>query len=155
MSELLGMVIARAAWFVCVLNTVNGDAVMKRSMLIAILGVAVVLMAGGCKSVQTTFVNTTNEPLELTVNGPGLGTGYLGEVPAGGELTTLIQVSPIWLPTTYNLTAGNTQQSFSLANDCNERIMIAIPDGATIPSYVKQSTCGEKLGSPTPVVTTP
>ena len=125
---------------------------MKRSILTATLIVAAALVFGGCKKVQTTFVNTTTEPLELTVNGPGLGVGEVGTIPAGGQLTTLIQVSPIWLPTTYTFTAGANEQSFSLTNDCKDRIWVAIPEGAKIdfPSW-QESQGNVQLGAPAPV----
>lgn len=128
---------------------------MKRSMLIGVLGIAVVLMAGGCKKVQTTFVNTTNQTLELTVDGPGNGVGYLGEIPSGGQLTTLIEVSPVHLPKTYNFTAGPYQEAFSITSDSEDRIMVVIPDGAKAPKNAKISRSGAMLGSPAPVITAP
>jgi len=129
-----------------------GDVVMKRSILTATLIVAAAMVFGGCKKVQTTFVNTTTEPLELTVNGPGLGVGKVGTIPAGGQLTTLIQVSPVWLPTTYNFTAGGHEQSFSLTDDCKDRIWIAIPEGAKIdiPSW-QEGQGAAQIGAPAPV----
>ncbi|HNX27271.1 MAG TPA: hypothetical protein PKK48_07675 [Phycisphaerae bacterium] len=125
---------------------------MKMSILTVTLVVAAALISGGCKKVQTTFVNTTTEPLELTVNGPGLGVGNVGTIPAGGQLTTLIQVSPVWLPTTYTFTAGSHEQSFSLTDDCKDRIWIAIPEGAKIdiPSWQEGQGLSQ-VGDPAPV----
>ncbi|MCD4823884.1 MAG: hypothetical protein K8S55_04710 [Phycisphaerae bacterium] len=102
---------------------------MTRSLGMLVLGI-LALSAVGCKSVQTTFVNTTSESLELQVNGPGFGTGYLGTLPPNGQIRTLIQVSPIWLPTTYTYTAGKHKGAFSIASDSKSDIQEVIPEGA-------------------------
>ena len=105
---------------------------MPRKLVVLVL-VSMSVGVVGCKKVQTTFVNGTSEPLELQVNGPGKGVGYLGIIPADGQIRTEIKVSPIWLPTTYTYTAkyisGTFSGSFSLAKDSNPKIWITIPQG--------------------------
>ncbi len=105
---------------------------MKFSGKIALT--ALVLSAallGGCKKVQTTFVNTTTEELELDVLGPGSGTGFVGKIPAGGQLRTKIQVSPASLPATYTWVAGDYTGKFTIAVDMKPKIWVNIPMGAT------------------------
>ena len=105
---------------------------MSHRVVVLVL-VSVSVGVVGCKKVQTTFVNGTSDPLELQVNGPGKGVGYLGIIPADGQIRTEISVSPIWLPTTYTYTAkhiaGTFSGSFSLAGDSNPKIWITIPSG--------------------------
>ncbi len=99
------------------------------SLKLMVMVVFVTGLMAGCKSVQTDFLNTTQEPLELQVHGPGLNVGSLGVVPAGGKLRTTIQVSTFWLPTTYNWTAGENQGSFTITSDSKEFIQVGIPMG--------------------------
>jgi hypothetical protein len=115
--------------------------VRKTVLMMSVLAVAIMTL-GGCKTVQTTFVNTTSEALELQVNGPGNNVGYLGTIPGDGQLRTEIQVSPVWLPTTYTFTAKSATNkeysgAFSLANDSNDKIQIMIPqeDAARTPDW--------------------
>ena len=105
---------------------------ISRKLVVLIL----VLMAVGvvgCKNVQTTFVNRMSEPIELQVNGPGKGVGYLGTIPADGQIRTEVSVNRIWLPYTYTYTAkhstGMLNGTFSLAGDSNSKIWITIPPG--------------------------
>ncbi len=105
---------------------------MSRKLVVLVLVLTAVGVVG-CKTVQTTFINRMSEPIELQVNGPGKGVGYLGKIPADGQIRTEITVSPIWLPTTYTYTAkhiaGTFSGSFSLAKDSNPKIWITIPQG--------------------------
>lgn len=92
--------------------------------------VAMLLATVGCtKEVQTTFVNTTSQDLELHVEGPGLCKNDLGTIPAGGQLRTMIKVKKSKLPYSYNYTAGHHKQYFTLTKDCQSRIYITIPSG--------------------------
>ncbi|MBN1555416.1 MAG: hypothetical protein JXA11_11780 [Phycisphaerae bacterium] len=133
----------------------------KRLGVLTVVSVAVMLAAGGCKTVQTTFVNTTSESLELQVNGPGNNVGYLGTIPGDGQLRTKIEVSPVWLPTTYTFTARSQTNkeyngAFSLANDSNDKIQIMIPqeDTARTPDWRHAEGSGQ-TGGHTPVVYEP
>ena len=105
---------------------------MKIRMIIPVL-LAVVAMTGlGCKRTQVTFVNTTGEPLELYVHGPGLNIGYLGVLPPSGQIRTKIEVWEGWLPETYTWVAGKGVHTgnFSLTKDSNPKIWVTIPMGA-------------------------
>ena len=101
--------------------------------LVALVLVLTAVGVVGCKSVQTTFVNRMSEPIKLQVNGPGNGVGYLGTIPADGQIRTKISVSRLWLPYTYTYTAkhsaGMFNGVFSIAGDSNSKIWIAIPSG--------------------------
>ncbi len=134
---------------------------VRRMVLVLIVSVAV-MTVGGCKTVQTTFVNTTSEALEIQVNGPGNNVGNLGTIPGDGQLRTKIEVSPVWLPTTYTFTAKSAATNkvytgaFSLANDSNEKIQIMIPQEETARTPDWRHAEGEgKTGSHTPVVYQP
>lgn len=133
----------------------------KMVLMMSVVSVVAMMTAGGCKTVQTTFVNTTSEALELQVNGPGNNVGFLGTVPGDGQLRTEIQVSPVWLPTTYTFTAKSATNreytgAFSLANDSNEKIQIMIPqkDTAQTPDW-RHAEGAFKTGSHAPVVFEP
>ncbi|MBS3820551.1 MAG: hypothetical protein GVY16_00940 [Planctomycetes bacterium] len=111
------------------------------------------LMLGGCKQAQTRMVNTTSEELEVQIHGPGLNVGYVGTVPPRGELTTLIKVSPVWLPSTYTWTAGKHSGAFTITSDSAAMITVAIPQDAEAPLAPWRHAQGEDLlGSPAPVV---
>jgi hypothetical protein len=127
----------------------------KRMFLgMAVLGLA--LTAVGCKKVQTTFVNNTGKPLELQVNGPGNGVGYLGTIPPHGEIRTLVRVSYIWLPMTYTYTASEYSDAFSIAKDTPERIEVGIPRSADqqTPAW-RHAERGELTGEKTPIIYEP
>lgn len=133
----------------------------RQTVLAAAISVAAMMLAGGCKTVQATFVNTTSEALELQVNGPGNHVGYLGTIPGDGQLRTCIEVSPVWLPTTYTFTARSaTNQeytgAFSLANDSNDKIQIMIPqkDSARTPDW-RHADGEHQTGTHTPIVYEP
>lgn len=133
---------------------------ISRTIGLIVLALAM-MTAGGCKAVQTTFVNTTSEALELQVYGPGNNVGYLGMIPGNGQLRTKIKVSPIWLPTTYTYTAKSATNkeyngAFSLAADSNDKIQIMIPkdDTADTPDWRHAEGKG-KTGGSTPVVYEP
>ena len=135
---------------------------MVRKMLLVLIVSVAVMAASGCKTVQTTFVNTTSEALELQVNGPGNNVGDLGTIPGDGQLRTKIEVSPVWLPTTYTFTAKSAATNkvytgaFSLAGDSNDKIQIMIPqeDTAQTPDWRHAEGEGQ-TGSPAPVVFEP
>ena len=92
--------------------------------------VVILFTTVGCtKQVQTTFVNSTSQDLELHVEGPGLCNNDLGTIPAGGQLRTMIKVSEFDLPHTYHYTAGHYKQNFCLTKDSQSRIYITIPYG--------------------------
>jgi hypothetical protein len=129
-------------------------------VLVLIVSVAV-MTVGGCKTVQTTFVNTTSEALEIQVNGPGNNVGNLGTIPGDGQLRTKIEVSPVWLPTTYTFTARSATNkeytgAFSVAGDSNDKIQIMIPqeDTARAPDWRHAEGQGQ-TGGHTPVVYEP
>ncbi|MBN1942368.1 MAG: hypothetical protein JW849_03645 [Phycisphaerae bacterium] len=133
----------------------------KRMLVTAVVLVVVMATAGGCKTVQTTFVNTTSEALELQVNGPGNNVGYLGTIPGDGQLRTKIEVSPVWLPTTYTFTAKSATNkeytgAFSLANDSNDKIQVMIPqdDTALTPDWRHAEGSGQ-TGGHTPITYEP
>jgi hypothetical protein len=131
---------------------------MKRMQRISfpVILLALALLVGsttGCKQAQTTMVNTTDEALEVEINGPGLNTGFVGTVPPRGELTTLIKVSPVWLPNTYTWTAGEHKGAFTITSDSAATMYIAIPQDAEFDMAAWRHAQGEELvGSPTPVV---
>jgi len=134
---------------------------MKLHTLIWAMLATTATMTTGCKTVQTTFVNTTSEPMELQVHGPGRGVGLVGTIPGDGQIRTAIKVSPVWLPTTYTFvatTATNQRYSgaFSLANDSNAKIKIMIPqeEKAHDPDW-RHAEQTRKTGSPTPIVYEP
>lgn len=135
---------------------------MARKMVLMMSVATVAIMtAGGCKTVQTTFVNTTSEALELQVNGPGNNVGYLGTIPGDGQLRTKIEVSPVWLPTTYTFTAKSATNkeytgAFSVAGDSNDKIQIMIPqeDAARTPDW-RHAEGSSQTGGHTPVVYEP
>ncbi len=95
----------------------------------AVLFVVLVATIGCAKKVQTTFVNSTSEPLALHVDGPGLCKNDLGTIPAGGQLRTMIKVSEWDLPYTYTYKAGHHEQHFCITKDCQSRIYVTIPYG--------------------------
>ncbi len=105
---------------------------MSRKLVVLVLVLTAVGVVG-CKTVQTTFINRMSEPIELQVNGPGKGVGYLGKIPADGQIRTEISVNRLWLPYTYTYTAkhstGMLNGAFSLAGDSNSKIWITIPTG--------------------------
>ena len=134
---------------------------MARKMVLVSIIAVTAMAAGGCKTVQTTFVNTTSESLELQVNGPGNNVGYLGTIPGDGQLRTKIEVSPVWLPTTYTFTARSATNkeytgAFSIAGDSNDKIQIMIPqeDVARTPDWRHAEGEGQ-TGGHTPVVLRP
>jgi hypothetical protein len=116
---------------------------------------ATVVCAGCQKQVQTTFVNTTAEPLVLQVNGPGEGVGQLGTIPPLGELRTLIRVWSWSLPTTYTFTAGKEEGAFSIAYDSKSKISVTIPQDQPVsePAW-RHAEGSEKIGK-TPVTYEP
>jgi len=133
----------------------------RKMVLVMSVATVAIMTAGGCKTVQTTFVNTTSEALELQVNGPGNNVGYLGTIPGDGQLRTKIEVSPVWLPTTYTFTAKSATNkeytgAFSVANDSNDKIQIMIPqeDAARTPDWRHAEGQGQ-TGGHTPVVYEP
>ncbi len=126
---------------------------MTKSLSITLLAVLLVVGLTGCKQTQTTFVNTTNEAVELQVHGPGNNVGYLGTVPPQGEVTTLIKVSPIWLPNTYTWTAGTHSGAFTITSDSQATITVSIPQDAKADLAPWRMAQGDDLvGSPAPVV---
>jgi hypothetical protein len=121
----------------------------KSSLPLLVLVGLIALTAAGCKQTQTTMVNTTAEALEVQIHGPGLNVGYVGTVPPQGELTTLIKVSPVWLPHTYSWTAGKHSGEFTITSDSRTMITVAIPRDAEIDLPAWRHAQGEKLlGSP-------
>ena len=114
---------------------------------------ALMLGAGGCKMVQTTFVNTTGEAVDLQVNGPGLNINYVGVIPPNGQIRTKIEVSPVWLPNTYTWTAGEHSGAFTLAKDTPAKIWVHIPMSVTAgdPGW-RHAEGHEQTGDPTPIV---
>jgi hypothetical protein len=126
---------------------------MTKSLSIMLLAAVLAVGLTGCKQTQTTFVNTTNETVELQVHGPGNNVGYLGTVPPMGEVTTLIKVSPIWLPNTYTWTAGKHSGAFTITSDSQATITVAIPEDAEAKLPAWRMAQGDDLvGSPTPVI---
>ena len=81
----------------------------------------------GCKQVETTFVNTSSEPLDLKVQGPGENLGRLGAVPPNGEVRTKIEVCGIWLPHTYTWSAGAHTGTFTVTSDSKAKIWVYVP----------------------------
>jgi hypothetical protein len=110
---------------------------MKRITAIGIVCLAAMVLTSGCKKVQTTFVNTTDEPVELQVTGPGYGTGFVGTVPPRGQIRTEIEVYPDWLPYTYTFTADEQIGAFTLTKDVNSKIWIDVPQlsGSSDPKW--------------------
>jgi hypothetical protein len=120
--------------------------------LLLVLGLGC-LVLGGCKQTQTTMVNTTSEELDVQIHGPGLNVGFVGTVPPRGELTTLIKVSTIWLPSTYTWTAGKHSGAFTITSDSAATITVAIPQDAQPTLAPWRHAQGDDLvGSPAPVV---
>jgi hypothetical protein len=130
---------------------------MTKSLTISLaILTGLAFFGGGCKMVQTTFENTTSQPLELQLNGPGLNTGDLGTIPPGGQVRTKIEVCPIWLPTSYTWTAGQYNGSFAVTSDMKPKIWVAIPEGAPTADPQGRHAEGHRLtGDPTPVVYQP
>ena len=120
------------------MNLLFGEGAMKKCS-IGFLLFSMIFVVGCDKitAIQVTFENTTDDPLELQVNGPGEGTGYLGPVPPGGQIVTLIEVSSRFIPAVYTYTAGEYPGSFTIVDDLNPRVWETIPEGAksSEPSY--------------------
>ena len=121
-----------------------------RSVMVTVL----VACAGlaGCAKVQTTFVNTSDRDLDLTLSGKGENIGHLGTLPANSELQTQIEVSCIWLPRVYTWQAGDYKGQFELTCDCNRKIRIYVPGPATGDSTNRHAEGLKLSGDPAPVV---
>ena len=141
------------------MNSIFGEGAMKKCS-IGILLFAMIFVVG-CNdddkitAIQVTFENTTDDPLELQVNGPGEGTGYLGPVPPGGQIVTLIEVQGHFIPAVYTYTAGEYPGSFTIVDDLNPRIWETIPEGAASsePSY--RHGQGQRQTGTIPIVVNP
>jgi len=139
------------------MNFIFGEGQMKKCS-IAILLLSMILVIGcddPTTGIQVTFENTTDDPLELQVNGPGEGTGYLGPIPPGGQIITLIEVSSRFIPAVYTYTAGEYPGSFTIVDDLNPRVWETIPEGVAgnEPSY--RHGQGQQQGGRIPIVVNP
>ncbi len=127
--------------------------------MIKYAAVAAILFAGffaGCDTeIQVTFENTTDEPLELHVNGSGSGVGYLGTIPPGGQIISLIEVDDAFLPAVYTYTAGNHPGSFAVTKDMHSRIWETIPEGAPSNEPAYRHAQGAKQVGEIPVIVNP
>jgi len=86
----------------------------------------------GITQVQVKFKNATDKPLDLFVNGPGVGVGHLGPIPPGGHIITLITVDNASLRGwgVYSYTAGDYAGNFLVCEGMNPLIEEVIPEGS-------------------------
>ena len=91
------------------------------------------------KTVQVNFANATDEPLELNVEGPGLGVGYLGTIPPGGQIKTRIDVdfNVQGEFAIYSYIAGTHSGNFAITETTHPIITEIIPEDRayTEPAY--------------------
>ena len=113
----------------------------------AIISLVVVSLFTGCATqeepeveneflrFQVTFKNTTDEPLELYINGgkgEGFkGFGYRGTIPPSGQIITQLEVDKVALGTqqVYSYTAGEHIGNFSVWEGMNPIFAEVIPEG--------------------------
>ena len=120
---------------------------------------AMVLLAaaatmGGCKKVETTFVNTSSEALDLKVQGPGENLGHV--VPPNGEVRTKIEVCAIWLPRTYTWTAGAHTEQFTVTSDSRAKIWVYVPGPGPVDDPGYRHAEGPKMtGDPSRITFNP
>jgi hypothetical protein len=81
----------------------------------------------GCgKAVDLTFINLTDESLEVHVTSPAKGRQYLGVLPPMGKLRHELAIDRRDLPATCTWTAGPHTDSFRVAKDSEEDVWIDI-----------------------------
>lgn len=116
---------------------------------VKVFAAALLVMAGGlagCKSVQTTFVNTTGEALDLKITGPGLHVKGVHTIPPYGQVRTRIDVCTVWLPNIYSYKAGGIDGKFTIASDSNERIWVYVGEGTIPEAQYRHSEGDSKTG---------
>jgi hypothetical protein len=122
---------------------------MKHVMMaVALMGI---VLAGCSKSVQLTVMNTADRPLPVEIHGQGEGVGYLGDVPANGEIRTVIKVRKKYLPASYTCKAGPYSEPFTLTKDTRDRISLEVP-GDTPGSGISDASNYRKTGKESPIV---
>lgn len=81
---------------------------------LAVLGTALLCMAGCDKSVSLMFRNLTHEHVELELNGPHRGDDEIGIVPAGGGFRYEMKIPKDELPADFEIEAGSHDTEFTV-----------------------------------------
>jgi hypothetical protein len=98
----------------------------------ALLGLLVVvgLLAGCSKTVDLTFVNTTDKSLDVQLTTPNEGTEAMGMVsPLGGKLKSTIKIPNDDLPANCEWKAGEFKGLFTVTEKSANKLWIDIPAG--------------------------
>jgi len=99
---------------------------MAIPLLAAVLPAA--LAAGGCGGIRMTFVNHTDEAVELELDGPIRGDDDIGAVAPGGSFAYDLHVPKDELPATLELEAGRHEVKFTVNEHTPRRLRVDIYD---------------------------
>ncbi len=109
---------------------------MNKMSKIVMLGVLVclVVLAGCEKKVQLTFVNTTDQPVNLQLSSPDMGTEMLGTLPpTGGKLKHDLKIAEDELPATCTWRAGELSGQFTVNKKSPDKLWVDIaPEGGRV-----------------------
>lgn len=110
----------------------------KKQPYIMLVAMGMFFVLNGCdKKVEITFTNTTDKPLDVSIVGPGEGTGQLGTVaPYAGQLKTKITVDKKLLPAMYQWQAGDDKGNLAIHSKTNKKLYIIVPGGVSTIPYI-------------------
>ena len=104
--------------------------ITMRTMALLGLLVVVGLLAGCSKTVDLTFVNTTDRSMDVQLTTPNEGTESVGMVsPMGGKLKTTIKIPNDDLPANCEWQAGEFKGLFTVNEKSPGKLWIDIPVG--------------------------
>lgn len=105
---------------------------MKKMAKIALwsLIASVALFAGCEKKVNLTFVNASDQSLDLVLTSPDQGTEHLGVLtPTGGKLKHTLKIDPDLLPAICTWQAGDASKQFTITKHTPAELWIDVPEG--------------------------
>lgn len=100
---------------------------IRKIALAMFLTSMVTLVGCGEKKVELTFTNFTERQLEVSITGPGDGTGMIGAMNGlGGRVSTELKVKKNDLPAQYQWSAGPNNGRFTISKKTEKKLWIDV-----------------------------